>query len=77
MKHSRFQPTNAMNYYTTQGTKKRVISPKTKFINNKAVRIPLQELLEGNKRIWPNSLVKCCHLGACTYSAETGDPIRI
>ena len=37
MKHSRFQSASAMNYYTAQGTKKRVISPKTKFINNKAV----------------------------------------
>jgi hypothetical protein len=77
MKHSRFQPASAMNYYTTQGTKTRVISPKTKFINNKAVCSSLQELLESNNRVWPNSLLKYCHLGACTYPAPTGDRIRI
>jgi hypothetical protein len=63
MKHSGFQPASAMNYYTTQGTKTRVISPKTKCINNKAICSPLQELLEGKKRVWPNSLIKYCHLG--------------
>jgi len=57
--------------------KTRVISPKTKFINNKVVCRPLQELLESNNRVWPNWLVKYCKLGAWTYSAPTGDRIRI
>jgi hypothetical protein len=35
MKHSRFQPASAMNYYTTQGTKKELLARKRSLLTIK------------------------------------------